>query len=304
MIPSSNELSYFLELAKTLNFSRTAERIGISQPSLSAAIKRLEYSIGVPLFIRNKHKVTLTPAGEKLLLHAVELQQLWNNTQAICLASHEEVQGKVILGCHASVAMYTLPQFIPMLLEKYPKLEIQLRHDLSRKILEAVISLAIDIGIVVNPIKNPNLIIRKLFEDEVAFWSTEKLSFASENLSEITIICDPDLSQAQHLLKQLHKFGVSNYRIISSSNLEVITKLTASGAGIGILPKLVAESTAPQKLIKVDKSPSYQDEICLVYRHENRNVKAISVVCEAIKSLAKDLRNTSKQSHQRKTVSA
>lgn len=287
MIPSSNDLSNFLELAKTLNFSRTAERIGISQPSLSAAIKRLEHSVGIPLFIRNKHKVTLTPAGEKLLLHALELQQLWNNTQAICLASHEEVQGRVVLGCHASVAIYTLPQFMPMLLDKYPKLEIQLRHDLSRKILEAIISLIIDVGIVVNPIKNPNLIIRKLFEDEVTFWSKEKLSFSSGNSEEISIICDPDLLQAQHLLKQLHKIGINNYRIISSSNLEVITQLTAAGTGIGILPRLVAESATHKKLIKVEQSPSYQDEICLVYRHENRNIKAIRVVCEAIKSLAK-----------------
>ncbi len=52
MIPSPHELTYFIELAHTLNFSRASERLGISQPSLSNAIKRLEQTIGVEVFIR------------------------------------------------------------------------------------------------------------------------------------------------------------------------------------------------------------------------------------------------------------
>jgi DNA-binding transcriptional LysR family regulator len=287
MIVSSHELYYFIELAKTLNFSRTAERIGISQPSLSAAIKRLEHSLGVDLFIRSKHHVSLTHAGKKFLLHAIELQQLWDNTKTVCLAAHEEVQGQVVLGCHSSVAMYSLPKFLPSLLKKYPKLELQLKHDLSRKIAEEVISLTIDIGIAVNPIKNPNLIIKKLFEDEFAFWCAAKKSHTGlESLTqEATLIGDPDLLQTQYLLKKLHKIGIKTYRMITSSNLETIARLTAAGAGIGILPGLVVQSIVPGQLKKLAKTPSYHDEICLVYRHENRNVKAIKVIGEAIKTL-------------------
>jgi len=60
MLPSAAELEYFLEVANTLNLSRASERLGLSQPSLSLAIKRLELSIGTQLFIRHKQGVTLT----------------------------------------------------------------------------------------------------------------------------------------------------------------------------------------------------------------------------------------------------
>lgn len=66
MLASPHDLTYFIELSGTLNFSRASERIGISQPSLSAAIKRLEHAIGTPLFLRGKNGVTLTPAGKRL----------------------------------------------------------------------------------------------------------------------------------------------------------------------------------------------------------------------------------------------
>ena len=64
MVPSAAELEYFLEVSSTLNLSRASERLGISQPSLSLAIKRLEQSVGTELFIRHKHGVTLTQAAD------------------------------------------------------------------------------------------------------------------------------------------------------------------------------------------------------------------------------------------------
>src|SRR3990167_34136 len=147
MVASANELIYFIELANTLNFSRAAERIGISQPSLSVAIKRLECTIGAELFIRNKNGVALTQAGKRLLSHAKQLLQLWDTVKSASLASHHEVQGCIVIGCHPSVALYSLYKFLPSLLADYPKLEVQLKHDLSRKILEGIVNLSIDVGI-------------------------------------------------------------------------------------------------------------------------------------------------------------
>jgi DNA-binding transcriptional LysR family regulator len=281
MIPSSNQLLYFLELSKTLHFSRASERIGISQPSLSAAIKELEFTIGTELFIRDKHKVTLTQAGKNLISHANQLLEFWTSTKANCLASEHEAQGNITLGCHPTVALSFLPGFLPNLLSKYPKLEIQLKHDLSRKVLEGVINLTIDVGIVVNPVKHPDLIIRKLAQDEIACWR----SISSKKTDKETIICDPDLLQTQWLLKKIHKNGTDYHRIISSTNLEVIASLTAAGTGIGIFPACIATNLYPGKLNRVPGMPVYQDEICLVYRHENRNNKAIQVLIESIKKI-------------------
>src|SRR3990167_3087586 len=281
---SPDELIYFIELAQILNFSRASERIGISQPSLSVAIKRLEKAIGTDLFIRRKKGVTLTPAGKRLLSHAKQLLQSWESVKSAALASHYAVQGSISIGCHPSIALFSLPKFLPELLATYPKLEVRLKHDLSRKILENVIDLSVDVGIVVNPIKHPDLVLQKLFDDKVTFWHSTDTQHPHQNLhsGEALIICDPELLQTQWLLKRINKLGIKYQRIISSSSLEVIASLTAHGCGVGILPKSVFQSA--NKLKKVASSPVYSDEIYLAYRHENREIKAIQEIIRAIKA--------------------
>lgn len=284
MIASPSDLIYFIEISNTLNLSRAAKRIGISQPSLSLAIKRLEQVIGTELFIRGKNGVTLTKAGKRLLAHAKQLLQLWDSVKSASLASHHEVQGKFTLGAHPSVALGTLSGFLPKLLMDFPKLEIQLKHDSSRKISEGIINLSIDIGLIVNPIKYPDLIIHKLYADKVTFWHTaEKNVNQCIDSGEAVLIFDPDLIQTQWLLKRIHSRGIKYKRVVTSNSLEVIANLTANGGGIGILPTCVALSAYPNRLTVVPRMPYHHDEICLVYRHENRNIKAVQAIISSIK---------------------
>lgn len=277
MIASYTDLQYFIELAYTLNFSRASERIGISQPSLSTAVKRLENLIGTDLFIRNKHKVLLTPSGKNLLAHAKQLLQLWSQTKANCLASQYEVQGDVVLGCHHSVALSILPKILPQILQSYPKLEIQLKHDLSRIIAEEVINYRIDLGIVVNPIKHPDLVIKKIYDDKVTCWQSKLLKKSVDSI----IICDPNLLQTQWILKRLKS---KNHRMMTTSSLEVAASLAMQGVGTAILPAKVVEYLHASLRI-VPNAPVCPDEICIVYRHENRNIKAIQVIIEALKQV-------------------
>jgi DNA-binding transcriptional LysR family regulator len=284
MLPSAAELEYFLEISNTLNLSRASERLGVSQPSLSLAVKRLEHSIGTPLFIRHKQGVTLTPAGKQLLRHTRQLLQDWKNTKSQALASQQEVQGYFTLGCHSTIAIHILSGFLADLLENYPKLEIHLKHDISRKITEKVINLSIDIGIVVNPFKHPDLIIQKLCTDEVGFWVGKgKRNIQDIYSTQAVLLCEPDLTQTQKLLKKCTKIGISPSRIMTINSLEVIAKLTANGCGIGILPARVVKSTYPDKLKKILKTPIHTDEICLIYRPENKNIQAIQTIIHTIK---------------------
>ena len=285
MLPSAAELNYFLEVSSSLNLSRASERLGISQPSLSMAIKRLENSVGTVLFIRHKHGVSLTQAGKQLVLHARQLLSFWEKTKAETLASQQEVQGYFTLGCASTIAHYLVSGFLPDLLENHPKLELHLKHDISRKITEKVINLSIDIGLVVNPFKHPDLIIRKLCNDEVGFWVGEGFrKIQDRNSKHAVILCDPDLMQTQVLLKQIKKSGFIYERIITMNSLEVVASLTASGCGIGILPTRVANVLCQNQLTRIPDTPVYADEICLIYRNENRNVQAIQTITETIKA--------------------
>lgn len=286
MLPSPAELNYFLEISNSLNFSRAAERLGISQPSLSLAMQRLEQSIGTHLFIRHQHGVTLTQAGKQLLLHVRKLLEDWNKTKSQALASHQAVQGFFTIGCHSTIAIHILADCLPNLLEDNRKLEIQLKHDISRKITENVINMSADIGIVANPLMHPDLIIHKLCNDEVAFFVASGVKKIQDiNSNQAVILCDSELTQTQSLLKSTRKKLTQHARIIKMNSLEVVAKLTAQGCGIGILPTRVADAMFPGEFKKLSNLPVHRDELCLIYRNENRNIHAVQVILEAIKHL-------------------
>jgi LysR family transcriptional regulator, cell division regulator len=286
MIPSPADLTYFIEVANLSNLSRASESLGISQPSLTLAMRRLESAVGATLLVRHKRGVSLTKAGKQLLGHARHLLQQWDVIKSETLASINEIQGSFTIGCHTSIALRSLPYFLGDLLEKHPGLEIKFQHHLSRKITEQVINLKIDMGIVVNPTKHPDLVIKHLSDDKVTLWrGMGKRKIQDLTSGEAVLLCDPELIQTQSILKSLKKQNIYYRRIIPSDNLEVIGELTKAGCGIGILPGNVAK---PRKLTAIAKAPYYQDEICLLYRGENRHVKAIQIITDAIKKVFVD----------------
>ncbi len=285
MVPSSSDLNYFLEVANTLNVSRAAERLGISQPTLSTAIQRLETGMQIPLLIRLKTGVRLTHAGGKLALQARSLLQEWEKFKSDVAKSEDKISGKYVLGCHPSVALYSLPSFFPELLEAHPSLEFKLVHDLSRKITEEVISFNIDFGIVVNPWKHPDLIIKPLAKDEVLLWTAKEPSSVQDPFSSSAVmICDPDLVQSQSILKGIQKTTMCFQRTITSSNLEVIAALVASHAGVGILPTRVAKRLNSLDLVPVKGSPTFHDTIALVYRADAQKSKSSRAIAKWIET--------------------
>ncbi len=277
MLPSPTDLTYFLEIAQQGNLTHAAQRLGVSQPSLTLAMQRLEQCMGTPIFIRSRKGVKLTKAGDRLHLETRALLGQWQELRQQAVDSMNEIQGRFSLGCHASVARYALPLFLPKLLHAHPKLEINLEHDLSRNITQRVQNLDLDLGIVVNPTSHADLVMKPLAKDAVTLWKSKELA------NEDVLICEPSLLQTLSLRRKLERAGFSFKRTIESANLEVISTLVACGAGIGILPGRVAEASGTQ-LIRVRAAPVVNDEIFLIYRMENRPVVAIQELSKAIQS--------------------
>lgn len=285
MIPSSTDLMYFLEVANLSNLSRASESLNISQPSLTLAMQRLENSVGTSILIRHKKGVTLTKAGKQLLIHARALLQQWENLKSKALASVDDVQGNFSIGCHPSVAIYTLPKFLGKLMEDHPQLQITLQHDISRRITDQVINLAIDIGIVVNPVRHPDVVIKKLDIDKITLWRNGSVSKIQQlESNKAVLLCNPELVQTQALLKNMRKQNLHYDRIIPCCSFEVIAELTQSGCGIGIMPTKIAQK---YNLKTPPRAPFFNDEICMLYRGENRDVRGIQVITEAIKNVYK-----------------
>ena len=272
------------EVAETQNISRAAERLGITQPSLSSAIQRLEEVLGVKLLLRSRAGAQLTPAGKEFLKHSRGLLLHWDQIKSEVSKRQSDIAGQYRIGCHPSVALYSLPYFLPQLMQDYPQLEIQLLHDLSRRITEQVISFEIDFGIVVNPVRHPDLVLKELCQDTVSFWVAQRPSITQKlNSPKAVLVCEPSLIQTQKLLNDLNRKKISFRRVIHSSHLEVIADLTRAGVGVGLLPQRVATRNVGMGLKLLQGSlPVFRDHIYLVYRADLQKTQAAKVIISAI----------------------
>ncbi len=284
---SATDIKYFVEIADTGNISRAAERLGVSQPSLSLAMQRMEEKVGTQLIQRSRKGVRLTQAGLKLRSHSHKMIELWDDIKSEALASVNEARGVFTLGAHPSVAQNILPTILPDLMEKHSDLTFSLDHAPSRLITEKVISFKNDIGFVVKPVPHPDLIIHDLYQGEITLWrSKQKTSANTPEDGTAVLIADPDLIRTQMILKQTEEQGIKFNRIIRTSNIDVIATLTAKGGGIGILPTKDADRYV-RNLVRIENAPVYRDTHSMIYRAENKNVQAIKVIKEKALSVFK-----------------
>lgn len=275
---SQTDLKYFIELSKTLHLTRAAERLAVTQPTLSHSLKRLETEVGCELFIRSKKGLALTSAGEKLKSSAGDLLYRWEEIKGSALSEVNTEQGIIKLGCHTAVAQYILKDVLPQFLKSYPEILVQLVHGLSRYMTEQVISSALDVAFAVNPIQHPDLIIKEICQDEVCLWKSKNC------LNDDVLFVDTNLVQSQNILAKLQKKGLKFKRVIESTSLEVISSMVANGAGYGIVPARVIKQFAFDKLEKVKDSPVFNDRICLVYKNEFRKLKRGEVFIKSVKN--------------------
>jgi DNA-binding transcriptional LysR family regulator len=263
MIATPTEIEHFLEIFRTKHISNAAVRLGITQPTLTQSLQKIESKLNVSLFIRTKQGVLATEAGRAFYTRALALQENWEGLQTEVHKLKNEISGKYKLGCHPAVGGYTLPPLLRSLNTEAPGIELAVTHDSSRMITERLISYEIDLAYVINPSRHRDLILVKLGEDQVTFWKKKGLSKPPER-----IFADQSLTQTESLLSKVHKKHFRNWQVLQSSSLELIRTLTLEGQGIGILPARTATSDS-KDLVPYDETlPIFHDEIYLAYRKE------------------------------------
>lgn len=263
MLPTSTEIEYFIEVYQTRHVSKAAIRLGVTQPTLSLSLQKLEEKLRTKLFHRTKQGVVPTEQGTLFYRKSHTLLDCWGEVHKGVQQSTTEIFGRFKVGCHQSVGAYTLPKFLDHLHKDAPRIEIELVHDFSRKITEGIVSYNIDIGFVVNPVRHPDLVLKKIGEDRVLFWKKRGATQLPKR-----IFADVNLMQIQEILGKTHSKEFKNWNLISTPSLELIRTLTLSGQGIGILPERVAKADGADLVPYDPNLPTYEDKVFLAYRKD------------------------------------
>lgn len=247
--------------------SEAAAQLGITQPVLSESVKRLETDCGRVLFYRTRAGISLTPAGRQMFERA---RSVVSSVAMMSGAAEEAVS--ITIGAHPMVASY----FLPAALAKIRGPRVSLRHGLSREVQTDIQQGRVDVGLVVNAVPSPDLVIRKFAEDKFGVFSTRG------DFDRAQIICSPSLQQTQSILR---RWKARPSRLMESENLDLIAHLAASGLGYALLPeRAVRKLRLP--LVRVAGSPEFRDIISLVHRPEFGHAPAERALLTALRESA------------------
>lgn len=238
------QLRAFLVVAQTLSFTHACERLHLSQPALSLAIKGLEDSLGGKLLIRSTRSVKLTPEGESLLPLAKHLLAQWDNTEERLRQRFTLQLGRLSVAAMPSFACNLLPVALVKFRQQHPKINVTVHDIVNEDVINMVRSRQVEIGIVFSPEGADSLTFTPLFEDQfVAVLPpsyprpVERMSWASLLENDFITLQRP--SMVRRLLElTLRQQHIDLPVAFESHQLATVGKMVADGLGVSAVPSM------------------------------------------------------------------
>lgn len=243
------ELRYIVAVARERHFGRAAESCFVSQPTLSVAVKKLEEELGVQLFERGSGEITATAAGNRVVEQAQRVLEETDKIRNLAKSSGDPLEGPLKLGVIFTIAPYLLPQLIPVLRRRAPKMPLMLEENYTATLSERLKRGDVDAAIVALPFSEPGITVTPLYDEPFVVamakthpWAGRK-SIPAEELARESLLLlgtghcfrDQVLNACPALNRSSATQG-SLQKTVEGSSLETIRLMVASGMGLTVLP--------------------------------------------------------------------
>jgi len=250
------QLSAFVAVAQSQSFAEACERIHLSQPALSIAIKNLEDSLGGPLFMRSTRAVSLTPEGERLLPMAKRLLADWDQALGDIGDLFALAKGRLSIAAMPSFAEARLPEVLADFRKRHPNINITLNDVLNESVVEMTRAGRVELGICFRPALNEDLEFIELFNDEMV-----ALLPRAHKLSRLRRISWPQLQSypflalappsnvRAHIDAQLAEHSLVLNVDVEVNQLATIKRLVALGVGVSAVPRLCVTGPLDDRLV-------------------------------------------------------
>ncbi|USG64898.1 LysR family transcriptional regulator [Brevibacillus ruminantium] len=242
------QLQYFAEVAKQRSFTRAAEVLHVSQPSISKMIKSLETELGVILLDRSERKIELTDAGQLVFEHAQRVLQAMGDLTSSLEELRQVERGFVRLGLLPTVGAFLLPAAIASFKKHYPQIELEMREYSARPLEAQVERGHIDIGLTVLPVDEERFeAIALRAEDLVAIvypehWLYGRESINLQELSEESFVLFTEEYAMHDVVRQACLQAGFEPKVAYMSSLwDFVGEMVAAQIGISLVPRSVAQ---------------------------------------------------------------
>ncbi|HRO58407.1 MAG TPA: LysR family transcriptional regulator [Burkholderiaceae bacterium] len=246
---NDRQLRHFVVLGELLNFRKTAQKLNIVQPALSASIKRLEEEFGAALFERSTREVRLTAAGEAALGEATKALRHLERAMRNAAESAAGNRGQLSIGFVGSASFALLPLGVRAFRTEYPKVVLSLQESTSSRILAMIEAGDIDVGLIRTPaVYSPGVAIDPVANDQlVAVVPTDSPWSPTPRARSIVLkrlANAPFINFAFKEAPMLHmavvnccrEAGFSPNIVQEAIQVQTVITLVESGLGVGLVP--------------------------------------------------------------------
>lgn len=286
------DMEYLTAVADLGNFSRAAEQCNVSQPTLSAQIKKMEEFLDIQMIERGGRQARLTAAGGQIAACARRILRENRRIMEIAAEAGDPMAGSFRLGAFPTLAPYFFPQAVGAIKRAAPRLRLMLTEDKTRTLLERLAAGDLDAALLALPVTDPQFTAKPLFTEPfyVAVPRDHPLSLRDE-------VCTGELRRHKvMLLEEGHCLrdqaldicalaGIREDQEYSATGLETLRQTVIAGTGITLIPRIAAAAADGIKYLPFKENPPSRT-VALVWRKSVQRPEAIEAVYAACESVA------------------
>ncbi len=285
------DLEYLVALAETRHFGRAAERCHVSQPTLSAQLRKLEEFLGVALVERRPRKLALTAAGEAVVQRARRMLQDADDIRGLARASQDPLSGPLKVGLIPTLGPYLLPRVATKIAKALPKLSLLLHEYQTAPLIERTLAGELDLAILALPAETRGLVTRSLFSEPFLVAMPERHRLAAKKTvkaadleGEKLLLLEEGHCLRDQALEVCERVGTEE-QAFRATSLETLRQMVASGLGLTLLPELSAVgpfASARGLTVRPFAPPTPHRVVGAAWRRSTSRGEAIAQVCELI----------------------
>lgn len=250
-------LKTFCAVVETGSFTIAADRLFLTQPSVSTHIQGLEKHYGTVLLNRKRDKITPTDTGKLLYSYAKEILQLTRKTEDVINDVNNLLRGDIEIGASTVPGTYILPEMLKKFKEKFPGINISLRIRDTSIIIKEVFEKLVDFGVVGDKIKKQGLVFHKLIEDHICLIAPRDIKKKKIGISELKkiplVFRENSSGTRMTVLETLQKKGIQAKElniIMELGSTEAIKQGVIAGLGASFVSERTIRNEKSQGLLR------------------------------------------------------
>ena len=288
------QLEYVVAVNRLRQFAKAAAYCGVTQPTLSAMIQKLEAELGVRLFDRTAGRVIPTAIGEAVAERAEKTLARARGIRDLVSNETQKVSGRFRLGILPTIAPYLLPRFLPQLCATHPEMELRVVEMKTSDICRAVRQGDLDAAILVRLDGMEEFSLQTLFYEQfMAYVSRTDKLFTHERIrtsdlnDEYLWLLDEGHCFRDQLVKFCHlKAAQSSQNTYSLGSIETFMRMVEGGKGITFIPQLALEqfSSQQREMVRPFAIPVPTREVVLMTRNDFVRDAVSRLLCQSVRA--------------------